>query len=245
MVPAHDCELIPNETRPSGELSPANLFGRLRATPTHGSMARVATRTKILFLLLLLLLLSGCSAEPADGMVCGPGTEAVGNQCLPARAGDGGGASSEETCSSPTSYYADNDGDGFGEDGLGTACSPEDETWTDVAGDCDDDNDEVFPGAVAFHSTPYLTGDGTESFDYNCDGLEEADPAFVPFTGACGGRYPDCSRDEGYVPTERPVGGGRNPHCGSIEFRTCGAVFKNGVSKCTTFSDSAPPTECR
>ncbi len=49
---------------------------------------------------------------------------------------------------SATRFYADRDGDGYGSaDDWFDACSDPGGIWTDDASDCDDDRDDVFPGA--------------------------------------------------------------------------------------------------
>jgi len=72
-----------------------------------------------------------------------------------------GAASEEETESTCTTYYQDEDGDGYG-DALASAClhEAEDDYSTTQAGDCDDENPEIHPGAIEIC-------DGT---DNDCDG---------------------------------------------------------------------------
>ncbi len=63
--------------------------------------------------------------------------------------------------------YVDNDEDFFG---VGNpVCVGNHPGYADVAGDCYDDNADVFPGQTAYFGTH--RGDG--SFDYNCDGSDE------------------------------------------------------------------------
>ena len=62
-------------------------------------------------------------------------------------------------------WYLDNDGDGYGilEATWNTCSAPE--GYVDEAGDCDDDDDTVYPGATE--------DDCTDPTDYDCDGLTE------------------------------------------------------------------------
>jgi len=60
--------------------------------------------------------------------------------------------------------FMDADGDGFGDGSTHLYGCPGDPAWTDVDGDCDDDDAATFPGA------PEVVGDGV---DQSCDGVEE------------------------------------------------------------------------
>ncbi len=67
-------------------------------------------------------------------------------------------------------WYQDVDHDGFGtNETTHTGCEPP-PGYVDVGGDCDDDDWDAYPGQPAFFTEP--CGEG--SFDYNCDGYEEA-----------------------------------------------------------------------
>ena len=68
----------------------------------------------------------------------------------------------ESPATGETTYYLDNDGDGYGEDSsMVTACNPPDPSWVVNNGDCDDSNVNMNPGETE------VCNDG---FDNDCDG---------------------------------------------------------------------------
>ena len=73
-----------------------------------------------------------------------------------------------------TTYYQDNDKDGYGGTTTVQACSPPSSgTWVTQGGDCDDSNADVHPGQTQYFTTGYTPpGSSQLSFDYNCDGSE-------------------------------------------------------------------------
>ena len=82
---------------------------------------------------------------------------------------DDSGAQAVDTMSfdacSPTTWYPDSDGDGYGDPNISfSACSQATGTVADNT-DCYDSNPDAFPGAVTWYSVD--RGDG--SFDYNCN----------------------------------------------------------------------------
>lgn len=68
------------------------------------------------------------------------------------------------SCTFPQSYFADSDGDGFGAGPVIELCAPQAGFVTN-GGDCDDNNEVVFPGAPG-------TGEG---IDNNCNGTIDPD----------------------------------------------------------------------
>ena len=129
-------------------------------------------------------------------------------------------------------YFADVDGDGFGTgNALGLACA----VPTKMSGnslDCQDQNAAVHPGQTTFFATSYTKPNGAQSFDYNCDNNEEADPA-ASTGGSC---TPSCTN--GYTPT----GTTANPYCGSSTRIAC--VLVSGIVQCDTLP-SPQPVGCR
>ncbi len=59
----------------------------------------------------------------------------------------------------------DFDGDGYC---AGTRCHDS----ANLPGDCDDNNPSVRPDQTTYFDVPYVTADGTSSFDYDCNGRE-------------------------------------------------------------------------
>ena len=108
----------------------------------------------------------------------GPGWVAVGSDCDDANSAIFPGA--VETCdgldddcdgllddadpdvSSQSTWYADADGDGYGDGGLATAACEAPSGTVALGGDCDDTDPAYNPGAVET--------DCTDPHDYNCDG---------------------------------------------------------------------------
>lgn len=125
--------------------------------------------------------------NPSVAETCGDGVDANCN-------GDG----DEGTIAT---WYADCDGDLYAESGAETmsSCgapmvSPSscEGAWTvrrpsGTTVDCQDTLAVVRPGVREHFSVPYLTAEGTESFDYDCDGTETPEYPRVasPLTVAC------------------------------------------------------------
>ena len=137
-----------------------------------------------------------------------------------------------------TTVFEDVDGDGVGVSGPGrTACPGP--GWAILAGDCRDDLPDVFPGQTQFFAEPYLepaapVGAGGESFDYDCDNVEEPDPTNDTLDPAptCPAIVLGCE-GSGFVPANDPPreGTGLEPRCGSTSRRDC--AVQDGLS-CTT-----------
>jgi len=68
-------------------------------------------------------------------------------------------------CEAPARVYADADGDGFGDPGESWLTCEADGTGVDVAGDCDDRNSLVYPGA----------DERCDGLDDDCDGVVDED----------------------------------------------------------------------
>jgi cysteine-rich repeat protein len=155
-------------------------------------------------------------------------------------------------------WFADCDGDGFAALGASTftGCTPPSETgcpsaasadWTTLRPvngnratyDCNDANDDVYPGQTMFRTAIPAPGSG---YDWNCDGTweqESPDPTpctgmFCPFVPVCldlGGRCagtgrwddrsaPACGRSEDYA------------YCETLRGRGCGLVPRARTQRC-------------
>lgn len=141
-------------------------------------------------------------------------------------------------------FYADTDADGFGDAALAFVdCdAPAGTNWSSKAGDCDDRDARVHPAQTTYFGESYTAPNGHESFDYDCSGDEERDPAalLAPTdcallaVGSCGG--------SGYLPTSRS-GAGLDGLCGSTQVATCTA---NTLVLCARVTAKAPiPAGCR
>ena len=95
-------------------------------------------------------------------------------------------------CASPSTFFADADGDGFGDDASAIVACDAPAGFVTIGGDCMDSNADVHPAQTGFFSTD--RGDG--SFDYDCDGTEslqrtQQDPdicicGLSPWASGCG-----------------------------------------------------------
>jgi len=147
-----------------------------------------------------------------------------------------GGASTAAAGSCAVTYYRDADGDTWG---AGESSCTGGAGWVTRTGDCKDDDANVFPEQTTTFAVPYVAGNGTQSFDYNCDGSETIAGGTQLSTGACetAGLGNACSGD-GYLPVE-PVrtGSNLNQLCGSMRYLVCarsqqvciGAVSTDGT----------------
>ena len=111
------------------------------------------------------------------------------------------GATDEEDAVDPVTWYGDGDGDGYGDDGITLVqCDSPGASFSDVGGDCDDDDTTVNPGADELCAT--------DGVDDDCDGTaDESDAADVStwyadsdgdgFGGAT--TQTSCDQPSGYV----------------------------------------------
>ena len=111
-----------------------------------------------------------------------------------------------------------------------------------VAGDCADDNALVHPGQATYFGTPYRVS-GKDSFDYDCSGVEDGDPALMIGPKDCGLLALALCGGQGYAPTGRafPLNG----YCGSGVWTTCGTVLLDLLVCTATNVSREPPYGCR
>lgn len=147
-----------------------------------------------------------------DGDPCTTGDACADGRCAPG-AGTGG-------------WYPDADDDGFGDAHATPVCSttPPD-GWLADRADCCDSNADVRPDQTSFFAVSYSCGGGA-SFDYDCDGFEEA--FFAEAIGECRREGPTgCAATPGWQGTTAPA---------------CGAS-RNYITGCD--SSCRPTTEMR
>ncbi len=132
-----------------------------------------------------------------------------------------GGKTGAGGCATGKTFYPDADGDHYGvTDGAVTACAaPNAGQWSTESGDCDDDDASVHPKQTTYFGEPYTTPAG-DSFDYDCSGAEDPDPALPGAAPACGGLSALGCSGSGYAATNRS-GAGKNALCGSKSVTTC------------------------
>ncbi len=142
----------------------------------------------------------------------------------------------------------DTDGDGYGAmgDGRLRRCRPACDGTPGLSrmlGDCSDDHAGVHPGAD-YGSAPYCAGGrgfapcgtGTESWDYDCDGMIMVEPIELsPPRTVCGRMMPACVACEEFYTLPESTGGG-----GSL---TCGGMVERHHCTCPTFGGL--PEVCR
>ena len=76
-----------------------------------------------------------------------------------------------------STWYADTDGDGYGDDDSDTDACSQPSGFVAQGGDCDDTNAAIYPGAAE--------PDCTDPVDYNCDSV-------VAYADVDGDGYPEC-----------------------------------------------------
>jgi hypothetical protein len=122
-------------------------------------------------------------------------------------------ASPGKWTSSVVTCFQDDDGDGFGDSSVSkTACSCG-YGWSTKSGDCDDGNSFVFPGQTQWFQGSYTSPWGDESWDYNCNNLDDKQYSQLGYcyksSGSCkwqmgwqlspGLAVPDCGTTASYI----------------------------------------------
>jgi hypothetical protein len=117
-----------------------------------------------------------------------------------------------------------------------TSCISPGNDWTTTCDDCDDTNDKVHPGAACKPTAFSVAGGGTQSFDYDCSGIEtecgifaKAATCTIAGVGKCSGA--------GYLPNpNRTATSGQNAYCGSTAYQNCVSVGVPCVAQAVTMT---------
>ena len=162
----------------------------------------------------------------------------------------------EVTCDSPILFYRDRDGDQFGvtsEHVLACTAPPVDAAgaWVTDPGDCRDDLPNVKPFKAGSPNPPQYSSAGYPdpvrplgiSFDFDCNGVETADPsnAYPAGPPQCSLlSLAQCSGGGYYTAVPARSGAGVNAYCGSTTVRICAGTVTCGSQDVTT-----SPFRCR
>lgn len=117
-------------------------------------------------------------------------------------------------------FYRDSDGDGHGDPHEPRIACEAPADYVEDDGDCDDGNEDVFPGQTEYFGAGYeVPGSSVPSFDYDCDDQESSAPGQTQFQ-QCSSGLLGCAGGDSYRP--RPDrAGSPNPFCGSDVKVTC------------------------
>ena len=142
-------------------------------------------------------------------------------------------------CASPTRYYVDGDRDGFGRDDSALwACARPSGSWATRGADCNDADNRVFPGQTAFFASAFTYAAG-DSFDYDCSGGEQPDPAQQgPAPNCADLPVSDCT-GAGFASTGR-AGATADPTCGSTRLVECVPA----LLVCSAMTSTTQPKRC-
>ncbi len=127
----------------------------------------------------------------------------------------------DEDATDATTWYTDNDNDGYGDDATAvTACDPPSEHAVSEGGDCDDTDPAYHPGATE--------DDCTDPNDYNCDGSTGYADADGDGVAAC----EDCDDAD---PTAFPGG---TEVCDEVDNDCDGSVDEEATDATTWYEDA-------
>jgi len=134
-------------------------------------------------------------AAVSDGTDCDDGDPAVNPDadelCSDSTDNDCDSSVDEDTAVDATTWYADGDGDGYGDDAFSTLACEEPAGHVALGGDCDDTDTSYSPGAAQACDGTDRDCDGTVDGDTNGDGTPEGCP-----DGSNCADHTDC--DSGY-----------------------------------------------
>ena len=148
-----------------------------------------------------------------------------------------------DACTEPATWYEDQDGDTYGASAITmVSCTKPAGDWATRGGDCADQLRAVHPGVTTYSGTPYPSSGGASSFDYDCSGAEDGNPALKLAPADCSLLSVCEGGDPGYQPTGRS-GSGLNAYCGSLATRSCAAAL--GLLCQTVTGTARDPYGCR
>lgn len=125
-----------------------------------------------------------------------------------------------QPCATQT-FYRDRDGDGVGGTETKVACTSPGKEWVAKGGDCNDDDDRVFPGQTDYFDSSYTPKGGAPSYDYDCSKKEEQEPPTKKAATTCTLVAGGC-QGSGYVPPNRATPSSSiDPLCGATKYQTC------------------------
>jgi hypothetical protein len=182
-------------------------------------------------------------ADPDAAAGTGGGASDAGSDATGGSAGSDTEAGTD-ACPRPTVYYADEDRDRYGSPArFVSACSPPPGNWSLNATDCNDGDSRVHPNQAAYFGSPYPAASGASSFDYDCSGTEEEDPAQTKAPENCGVLAIAFCAGTGHTKTAR-VGPGLSSFCGSEELNICRAAL--AILICESVTEPAEePFRCK
>lgn len=209
----------------------------------------------------LLSMTIACAAAACGGATQNDlfGTDGTTSSGTSSTSGDPGGGTATPTATAtattqpPTTqpcatqtFYRDRDGDGFGGTETKVACTSPGKEYVTKGGDCDDENENVFPGQTEYFATAYTPKGGNPSFDYDCSKKEDQQPPSKPKASTCTLSGNACL-GSGYVPPGRTAPGGGvtgDPLCGATKYQKC-EIAIGGPPGCTTTVITAEnPVSC-
>jgi hypothetical protein len=201
-------------------LLPASIEGRIGSCFGHRQVMPMLRRHcsrghSVPALVVLVAFVSACSGAD-DQAALGEDDSTAGREDTDWRA-----VGNSPPCPTPSVFFPDDDGDGFGRTSDGVrACEKPPGQWASAGGDCADEESRAHPAQRIYFPEPYMNAFEELTFDYDCNGYEDSDPRQPGGAPSCGViSITECG-GSGYISTER-YGEGVNVLCGSRSMFTC------------------------